>query len=511
MKKIQNGVLYPFLIAAYPALALLAYNIEEIKAVDALRALTLALLGTAAVYIILCLALKDAHRAGLVTALTATAALIYGQVYNAVKAVPWLPDWLGRHRLLFPIWTAVFLLGIVWALRRKGDQARLTRSLNVIAVILIAFPIVQIGLFGVRTLSAEAQAPARPTARGELRLPAGQTPPDVYYIILDAYSRDDTLRDLYHLDTGPFLRQLQGLGFFVGRCSQSNYAQTQLSLTSSLNMDYLRNLSPDFQPGNTTRVLLGEKIHKNAVRTAFESLGYKTVAFETGFKATQWEDADTYLAPNGLTGELLGGITPFEQMMIQTSAGRLLMDGVIAMPKTVQDDLDNPRRIHYDLIRYNLDQLRKMPQRPGPKLVFAHLVIPHPPYAFGPNGEFINYDKPADPGYQDQVTYLDKILIPLLDGIIRDSTVSPIIIIQGDHGAIHAPPSRRLNILNAYHLPGAGAAALYDGISPVNTFRLILNQYFGGKFDLRPDVANFSVYSAPFDLTIIPNQRPGCQ
>jgi hypothetical protein len=43
----------------------------------------------------------------------------------------------------------------------------------------------------------------------------------------------------------------------VARCSQANYAQTELSLASSFNFDYLQALDPEyFIPSNTKRAHL---------------------------------------------------------------------------------------------------------------------------------------------------------------------------------------------------------------------------------------------------------------
>ena len=60
-------------------------------------------------------------------------------------------------------------------------------------------------------------------------LASGAAKPDIYYIILDGYSRDDTLQDFFDYDNSQFLKALEDMGFYVARCSQSNYAQTQLS------------------------------------------------------------------------------------------------------------------------------------------------------------------------------------------------------------------------------------------------------------------------------------------
>src|SRR3970282_1068515 len=91
---------------------------------------------------------------------------------------------------------------------------------------------------------------APPLSRGA----GGDSPrgdsPDIYYIILDGYARDDILRKFYQLDNRDFLDRLGELGFYVAGCAQSNYAQTQLSLASSLNFAYLDSLGDDFHAGN---------------------------------------------------------------------------------------------------------------------------------------------------------------------------------------------------------------------------------------------------------------------
>ena len=63
----------------------------------------------------------------------------------------------------------------------------------------------------------------------------------------------------------------------------------------------------------------------------------------------------------------------------------------------------------------------------------------------------------------------------------------------------------KTGILNAYHLPGVDAKDLYPGITPVNTFRLILKVYFGANLELLPDrvfaqVSDRAPYSF-FDIT----------
>ena len=509
----RDRILHPFLFAAYPVLALLAYNIEEIKAQDALRALVVSLFVVWVLYFILSRLLKNPSKAALITSFGLILFYSYGQIYNLLKQEILAGVAFGRHRLLFPLWIGLFVVGVVLILRRKTPFSSLTRALNLIGVILLLFPLGQLGLYAMRSMTVNASEGAEPAVETALQLPSDRPAPDIYYIILDAYARDDVLRKQFKLDNRPFLQELEKLGFYVARCSQSNYAQTRLSLASSLNMNYLQELGDRYEPGNTTRVGITELVRHGAVRRALEDLGYTSIAFETGFKGTQWEDADVYLTP-GASGlgsmQLFGGLTSFEEMLLRTSAGLVLLDSKSAAPGVLLSNLNNPNRTHYDLIRFDLQELRNMPARPGPKLVFAHLVIPHPPYVFEPDGTFVDYDKPDDPGYQDQILFLNQQLIPILQQIISVSATPPVIIIQADHGAILAPPNDRMNILNAYYLPNVSDDDIPVDISPVNTFRLILNQYFNGGYDFLANTAYFSVYNRPYEFSVIENNRANC-
>jgi hypothetical protein len=57
-----------------------------------------------------------------------------------------------------------------------------------------------------------------------------------------------------------------------------------------------------------------------------------------------------------------------------------------------------------------------------------------------------------------------------------------------------------ISILNAYYLPGVDSSQLYDSISPVNTFRLIFNTYFGEDYELLDDRTYYSPYWQPYDF-----------
>lgn len=504
MKKHRQIVLHPFLFGIYPVIALLAYNIEQIQAQAALRSLLITFLGTVLIFTLLKLWLRDWHKAAFVSSLFLGLFFSYGHIYNFLEATPILGITFGRHRILGPLWLGLFLLGFWWVIKKAGDLQQVTHYLNIVAVLLLIFPLFQLGLFEYRTLSISSQGQTALAASTQLQLPGDHPAPDIYYIILDAYSRDDMLKKNYNIDNTPFLDELRSMGFYVASCSQSNYAQTELSLASSLNSNYLDAIDKRFSPGNTSRVGLPNLIQHSATRQALESLGYTTVAFETGFDATQIEDASLYLSGSKHLEE-----NDFENLLIRTTAGRIFSEGVAFL--NLKPDWDARDEAHRQQILFTLSELEKMPAIPGPKFVFAHLVIPHWPHVFGPNGERVHEHPDSVTGYHDQVLFINKQITPILNKIITESKSPPVIIIQGDHGSVIESPERRMTILNAYYLPYGGDQALYEQISPVNSFRVILDHYFGDDLPLLNDSSYYSTYEEPYNFQIIPNERPGCQ
>jgi len=271
-------------------------------------------------------------------------------------------------------------------------------------------------------------------------------------------------------------------------------------------MDYVTALDPTLTPENTDRVPLWNLIKDNRVQEKFRSLGYITVAFETGFYFSQLSNLDIFFSPDR------GGFNEFEILFVRTTLLRLL------------DDAGWLRRFHYtpedrkrELILFDLEKLQELPVMPGPKFVFAHLVIPHQPFVFGPDGEQLVIPEKVHKGqtyyterdyrlgYVNQITFISDQISQVVKGIIENSAVPPVIIIQGDHGPSHYDNATRMGILNAYFFP-AVQPELYSSITPVNSFRLLFNAYFGEDLNLLEDVSYYSEYPEAYQFEIIHTQ-----
>ncbi len=55
-----------------------------------------------------------------------------------------------------------------------------------------------------------------------------------------------------------------------------------------------------------------------------------------------------------------------------------------------------------------------------------------------------------------------------------------------------------MSILSAYYLPEAGRKMLYPAITPVNSFRVVLDSSFGAGLPLLPDRSFFSIWDEPY-------------
>jgi hypothetical protein len=151
-----------------------------------------------------------------------------------------------------------------------------------------------------------------------------------------------------------------------------------------------------------------------------------------------------------------------------------------------------------------------MPEMESPIFVFAHIMVPHDPFIFSPTGEYVHttFKENAAKGYRDNVAFIDNRLPEILDTIIKKSEIPPVIIVMGDHGPMGetVTPEQRISILNAYYVNEDAKAQLYETITPVNSFRVIFNEYFGKDFPLLDDISYYAYKRGQFaDPTIIPN------
>jgi len=340
-------------------------------------------------------------------------------------------------------------------------------------------------------------------------------PPDIYYIIPDGYTRADALQRDFHFDNSAFLTELRRLGFFVADCSRSNYNHTQSSLSSSLNMEYLLAIQATLKIDALRDGNYAQLIRHSLVRTLLEEVGYKTIAFDTDYAWTRLKDAYIFYTPDN-SQTIYTSIQPFETMLLQSTAFLIGLDAQSSVLQRTIQSINYPYSHHIERARLILEKLPRIPAIRGPKFTFVHLLSPHAPYIFAPDGQILtnpannsgkennaSYEENKRKGYLNQVQFDNNRLLVIVKTILANSKIPPIIIIQGDHG-FHQ--ENRFVILNAYYLTGNGNELLYPQITPVNTFRVIFNTYFGSHFELMPDIS----YRDADSKSVVEETYPTC-
>ena len=454
------------------------------------------------------LLLRDIRRAGIYSTLVVW--LFYSSTFMVIVIFKVnRPDFACAASVLGAPFLKVVWLVILFlfyrCLRSKSDFQQLTIRLNQVSLFLVAleFLIILFQWIDTNCVKFPAVTECPQFVRESPEAVAGAARPDIYYIILDKMACHEALSELFHYDNGPFLEHLRRKNFYIATNSYSNYPRTHLSLASSLNMSYLQKAAKECGPDSIDQSLLNEMIRKNALVRCLKSVGYKFINISSYYGPTAWiPDANENV-----------GCGAFDEFTVNFFASTWV--GLFDWSnQTLEEQLRAERRSTFR-------HLIEVSKSPVPKFVFAHILLPHEPYLFkadgtpqskGPVYAGDRWTNDAKQAYLEQLRYTEKEMEPVIDQIIANSKSCPIIVLQSDHGTestglltnphpTDAFLKERFGILNAYLLPEEKRPRLYDKISPVNSFRLILNSYFNFHLPLLEDRSYYSPSPYTFRYT----------
>lgn len=404
---------------------------------------------------------------------------------------------IGKDIVVFPIWLAIMIILFLLIKKTKKELLTFNKFLMAVSLISIILPAAQIGKFefSQRILHPKAQSPL---ALPETTKIDPDSMPDIYFIVPDSYASSDVLKKNFKYDNSGLRSYLEKTGFFVPRLATSNYPKTFLSLASTLNMEYLDYLSD--RKNSSDINVVAPLINDNNVKRFLSGFGYKYYQLGSWWGITNNNPhADSNFTLEGTT---LGSLDLFNYSILQSTMIKPFVSQLIPKKFIGNSDEDGRNR--------TLFQFEKLPEAaklPGPKFVFAHIIAPHIPYVFGKSCEFPHGAHIAmrseEENYANQVTCIDKKLEEAVGKIIENSDKPPVILLQSDEGVPFLRdrlPStdewgkaddrllqEKFPIFSAYYLPGKATSTLYDSISSVNSFRAILNLYFGTNLPILPD------------------------
>jgi Sulfatase len=497
---------HPLLFAAFPVLFLWSHNLDQgVTPLQGLSALAAAMSFAVVVLCLLRFFLRDWSRSAVVASVIVILFLTLGRVKAFLGISGALPDVLLVAELL-----SISLVAVV-AARKLRPSLTLARTLNLIGIVLILMNIVPI----VAVQESDAAGFRFPIV-GESLGPSPSGPErDVYYLVFDRYAGAETLSKLYGFDNSRFYEWLSDHGFEVTKGALANYPQTSHSLASSLNMSYMDDLAREQGVDSSAWTPIRRTLQDSAIARTFQAMGYRYEHIGS------WWDA-TAVDPTADDNYVYGIYTEFLGMFVSTTAVPVIESLVGVAPGF---DKEEWNRVHFQI-----GALREIASDPEPTFTFAHFLLPHPPYIFRADGSFVpsDPDRPVEGAYVDQLKYTNKVIQQIVTQLQAGPGAAPIIVIQSDEGP-HPPAvdggeilklswarasdielGRKLRILNAYYLPGDPTTKPYPTITPVNTFRVILNDYFGGSLPLLPDRTYvFTDYDHPYRFEDVTDRLRG--
>ncbi len=499
--------IHPFLFAVFPILFFVSNNIRELFINVMFLPLAFAVITALLLLIAINFLLNNQNKSSIITSGFILLFFSYGHVRNLIGDINY-DIWnisLGTDKGLFTIWIIVFVLLSITVIKTRRKLNISTKLLNFISIILLVFPLINIISFELKTSTFGGSRTTSTSVANDLSggLKKPNNPPDVYYLIFDRYASNTTLENYYKFNNKEFLDYLNSKGFYIASESRSNYPRTFLSLGSSLNMEYVNYLSGEIGQNSDDEAAAYYLLQNYKVSQHLKNIGYKYIHIGAWWTPTRKDvnaDLNFYYSPLKFKNF---NLDEFSTKLLETT---ILSPILSFFTETTSNEPLHGRDNHRKTILYEFEKLTEVANKiSGPKYVFAHFLIPHGPRVLDSNCNPITKKvavKNGDPkGYINQLECVNKKIKNVVELIFHTSGKNVIIVLQADEGPdpiVHNFSKKwykssidtlreKTGILNAYYLPENKQALLYPSITPVNTFRLIFNQYFGTEYKLLDD------------------------
>lgn len=436
-------------------------------------------------------------RAGLAASLVAS---------FAFYSVP-LADTIGGAAFAPAIVAALLVLTIFVARRIPNTAAAI--SLNgKLNLLLVGFAAFLAASVAVQQAQLESVRPAAAEQFQPLQGQAAADAPDVWHILFDRYASNDVLADRYAFDNGALVAELKKRGFSVGEGNRSNYQRTAHSVAATLNGASLDRLAASVTGPKNDWLPIYRAISDNQATRFFERNGYRTV-----FAGTWWSPTRKLN-----TGEVIS-------YRALPELGRVLLDQSVigAVLRWTGLPYGDGRIEQCWREKDKFARLEALAKEPDRKFVFAHFLVPHPPFVLGADGSC----KPLEQAqrmsrrdnYVDQVRYANAEMIRLVDTILAGPRPAVIVIhsdegpwpepfVGNEHALGRDPVSvdwrkvdgarlrEKMGVLMAVRSPSGPPATMPD--SPVQIYPSILRDNFAGKGPIPAD--SYEVFESDAEL-----------
>ena len=463
--------------------------------------LVLALVAAAILYLLSVVYLKQVKKAALLSFWALLFILTFGSVHDLLKSFG--SSFFSSYKFLLPL---SLLLCIVFVIRLKKSTSAFQRTFVFLNLLLISFFIYEL-VDGIQKFMAYKQQDNlidnRFTAFNNYKpqaLIADSAKPDIYLLVFDGMPSTKAMKTAWNYDNGLLDSFLLKEKFFISEDSKSNYNLTVLSISSTLNMDYTPPV--DLKQDETKMYFKASaSILNNSLTKVLHKEGYQVSQYQpVSFNNKDWD------------GQLFFEDMLYMNYFYKTFPGRIYHDLGWHFSKLINNTSkkyeDRNSKAENDLLK-TIELVKKScsSNKKEPQFVYAHFVLPHEPYIFDSTGkrkpalqtiEFKEEDQPM--AFMEQVKFANNMIYQLITHIKKTNKPNTVIIVEGDHGYRNIYGKKGYMIfdnLNAIYFPQEDYQLLYPSISPVNSFRVVLNKFFSANLPLLKDSSIFIPYTLP--------------
>lgn len=501
LKKLQQK---PFFLVLLPVFFIL-HGYNEFFGFFTLKFTTLhltaVLLFTAILYLTAYVYFRSLKKTALFSFWFLLLLLTFGSVHDLLKKTA--PGFFSSYTFLLPL---ILLAMIILIVRIKKSPLQFLRTFTFLNLVMIIFLLYEFADGIQRFIQVQKGSNLidnRFTAFKNykpLTAVAEADKPDIYFLVFDGMPSTKAMKAAWNYDNSSLDSFLLKEHFFISHDSKSNYNLTVLSISSTLNMDYTPPV--DLAQDETKMYFKASaSILKNSLTEILLKEDYSIKQYQpVSFNNPDWK------------GGLFFTDMLYMHYFYQTLPGRIYRDlgwHFFKRFKNAEETYNNRNALAetdlkqtLSLVKESCDTLQRKPQ-----FIYAHFRLPHDPYIFDSTGKrkpgllttkLKEEDQPKV--FIEQVQFANLLIKDLTTHIKRNNKKNTVIIVEGDHGYrnIYGKKGYMIfdNLLTIYY-PDQDYKTLYPSISPVNSFRSVVNKFFHANLPILKDSSIFIPYNLP--------------
>ena len=373
-----------------------------------------------------------------------------------------IPTWKYWH--IIPLYL-ILLLFVLTIIKYVGTNRAYFESAKILGAAFFALSVMNVVLAAPNIIEKIMyQPPKNNVENNTIYHETGEFTKDisnVYYIILDEYTRPDLQKEYFGIDASDFINTLKSLGFNYSASSKSSAPFTTYSVGN--NLSYSIEFIDEITPAYEFHYIINNR--DVPIFSLFKEKGFSIVA--TNYLP--------FVTNSSLVDKLIK-LKELDQLSLYKTA----------LDKSIFVRLQTPGYSEWKFYNAIFDNLERYIDIEGAehRFAFVHLAQPHSPYIFDETGKltpgYLQMDVSA---YSGQLLYVTKRIQEILTSLVKNDP-NCIIILQSDHGMREYARSyeEKLCVLNALYF--RGEVLDIEGLGTVDTIRLTLNEMFNLKLEI---------------------------